>query len=134
MTRRGFQSVLANLLWLPALAVGALQMYDVQAGALTSYGADFFGPIALYASCRVHGTVLRWFMSKPPSPGASAAIVLTGCILWELCQRFDFSGTPLAITAGRFDPGDIAAYLLGVALAFGTEKLLSRASSPAPAN
>ncbi len=116
-------TILANVLWLPALAVGALQMYRVRAGVLTSYGADFLGPIALYASCRTNGTIARWFIQKAPSPAASAAIVLAGCVSWELCQLHDFTGTPLAITRGRFDPLDLAAYVLGVALSFGTEML-----------
>ena len=116
----------ANLLWLPALAVGALQMYRVDAGAITDYGADFFGPIALYASFRAHATVVRWFMKKAPPPLVSAAIVLAGCVLWELCQLRDFTGTPLAITRGRFDPGDLAAYVAGVAVACGTDLILQR--------
>ena len=83
-TRRS--NLLANVLWLPALAVGALQMYRVQAGVITSHGADFFGPIALYASLRAHGT----------------------------------------------DPLDIAAYVLGVALAFGAETLVHPVAAMKP--
>lgn len=113
--------VLANALWLPAIAVGVLQMYRVDAGALTNYGADFFGPIALYASFRTNGTIMRRFTKEAPSPAASALLVLAGCVLWEVCQLFDFSGTPLGITAGRFDPGDLAAYVLGVALPYAVE-------------
>jgi hypothetical protein len=119
---------IANVSWLPALAVGALQMYRVDAGVLTAYGADFFGPIALYASLRANGTILRRFVSRPPSPYASAAIVIIGCVAWEWCQRYDFSGTPLMITRGTFDPYDIVAYVTGVALAFITEKLATQKS------
>jgi hypothetical protein len=114
---------IANLTWLPALAVGALQMYRVDAGVLTAYGADFFGPIALYASLRVNGTIFRRFMTRPPVPAAAAGIVILGCVAWEWCQRYDFSGTPLLITRGTFDPYDIVAYVAGAALAFITEKL-----------
>jgi|SRR6185436_10139155 len=121
MTKRASKLV-PGLLWLPALAVGALQMKDIQAGVITDYGADFFGPIALYASFRTHGWVP--FLKRAPSPSASAAIVLIGCVLRELSQLYDFKGTPLAITVGSFDPWDIAAYILGVALAFATEKLV----------
>ena len=130
---------IANLCWLPALAVGALQMYRVNAGVLTAYGADFFGPIALYASLRANGTLLRRFFSRPPSPAVSAAIVIIGCVAWEWCQRYDFSGTPLLITRGTFDPYDIVAYFASVVVAFITEKLAapkpggSSATSPEPA-
>jgi len=119
---------IANLCWLPALAVGALQMYRVDAGLLTAYGADFFGPIALYASMRANGTIFRRFVSRPPSPHASAVIVIIGCVAWEWCQRYDFSGTPLLITRGTFDPYDIVAYVAGSALAFIAEKVATQTS------
>jgi hypothetical protein len=126
MTSRQLK-IVVNLAWLPALAVGALQMVHVRAGALTDYGADFFGPIALYASTRSHGSILRWVFSKgAPSAPLSAVIVLAGCVAWEFCQLFDLSGTPLAITKGHFDPGDLAAYAIGVATAFATEKAYLR--------
>lgn len=117
---------IANLCWIPALVVGALQMYRVDAGFLTAYGADFFGPIALYASLRANGTILRRLVPRPPSPYASAAIVIAGCVAWEWCQRYDFSGTPLMITRGTFDLYDIVAYVTGAALALITEKLAVR--------
>lgn len=123
----------ANLCWLPALAVGALQMYRVDAGILTAYGADFFGPIALYASLRTDGSILRRFVRRTPSPAVSSAIVLAGCVAWEWCQRYDFRGTPLMITHGRFDPWDIVAYVAGVAIAFLTEKLTAQKLMRVPA-
>ena len=118
------RNLVTNLLWLPAIAVGAMQMLDVRAGLLTNQGADFFGPIALYASIRNGGTVLRWFARRTPSRAASASIVLVCCVAWELCQLYDFSGTPLVITAGRFDPWDLLAYVAGVVAAAGVERLL----------
>lgn len=124
--RRPGGKFIANVLWFPALVVGALQMFDVQAGAITSWGADFFGPIALYGSLRTGGTIARWFTKRPPSPRVSAIIVLAGCVAWEICQLFNLDGTLLAITAGQFDPIDIAAYVLGVTAAFGAETLVVR--------
>ena len=103
-------------------------MARVNAGILTAYGADFFGPIALYASTRSNSTVAKWFTRRAPSPAASAAIVLIACVAWEWCQRFDLRGTPLAITRGRFDPYDIVAYAAGVGIAFVTEKMAVRRS------
>ncbi len=107
---------------MPALAVGALQMYHVDAGPLTKWGADVFGPIALYGSFRTGGTILSWISKRTPSPFWSAIIVLAGCFAWELCQLYDLDGTLLAITAGQFDPFDLVAYVAGVAIAFGAER------------
>ena len=121
--------VLANLLWFPALTVGALQMFGVEAGALTSYGADLFAPIALYASFRSNGTILKWFMKQPLRSAIAAVVVISGCVAWELCQRYDFRNTPLAITRGRFDPLDIVAYVMGVGIAFAMDELLMRRST-----
>jgi hypothetical protein len=51
---------------------------------------------------------------------ATAVWLFGFCALWELCQLRDWSGTPLTITRGRFDPVDLVVYavtLLGCALA-----------------
>lgn len=114
MTRR-----LANILWIPAIIVGTLQMLRINAGPLTEWGTDFFGPIALYGSLRTNGTVARWFADKPPSAFLSALFVFVGCVAWEVGQFYD-------LVSGHYDPADIAAYALGVAVAVGGETLLER--------
>jgi len=92
------------------VGIGGLQMYRINAGFLTNYGADLLAPPYLYLMLR--GGRLRL--------GALAAltVVLGGCFLWEWMQRHDFGGTPLAITRGRFDPFDLLAYTVGLLLIY----------------
>jgi hypothetical protein len=93
-------------------------MFRVDAGVVTNQGADFFGPIALYASMRANGTIFSRFLKRAPSPFVSAVVVFAGCTAWEWCQRFDLRGTPLMITRGSFDWLDVLAYAAGVAAAW----------------
>ena len=88
------------------VGIGGLQMYRVDAGFLTNYGADLLAPPYLYLMLRAGRLRLR--------PLTALGVVLGGCCLWELLQRFDLSGTPLAITRGRFDPFDLLAYAVGL--------------------
>jgi hypothetical protein len=88
------------------VGIGGLQMYNVNAGFLTNYGADLFAPPYLYVMFR-QGR-LR------PRPLVAFLTVFAGCALWEWAQRYDFSGTPLAITRGTFDPFDLVAYAAGL--------------------
>ena len=55
-----------------ALAVGALQMFRVQGGWLTDYGADLFGTAWLYAMFRQGRTIFR--RGRPLSPGAAGTL------------------------------------------------------------
>jgi hypothetical protein len=99
--------LLANAYFLVVFAgIGGLQMYHVDAGPLTDWGADLFGPPCLYIAFRSG----RWRLG----PTASALTVFGGCFAWEWAQRWDLSGTPLFFTRGRFDSVDVAAYALGV--------------------
>jgi hypothetical protein len=86
--------------------IGGLQMYRVNAGLLTNYGADLFAPPYLYAMLRDGRLRLGSF--------TAFSVVLGGCCLWEWMQRFDLSGTPFAITRGSFDPLDLVAYFVGL--------------------
>lgn len=88
--------------------IGGLQMFRVNAGPLTNYGADLLAPPYLYLMFRSGRYRL--------GPHAALGLVLSGCCLWEWLQRFDLSGTPLAITRGRFDPLDLLAYAVGLVL------------------
>lgn len=88
------------------VGIGGLQMYDVDAGVLTSYGADLLAPPYLYVMFRRGRLHL--------GPSAALIGVFGGCALWEWAQRYDFSGTPLAITRGTFDPLDLVAYAAGL--------------------
>jgi hypothetical protein len=88
------------------VGIGGLQMYRVNAGFLTNYGADLLAPPYLYLMLR--GGRMRL------SSLTALGVVLGGCFVWEWLQRFDLTGTPLAITRGRFDPFDLLAYSLGL--------------------
>jgi len=88
------------------VGIGGLQMYRVDAGWWTSYGADLLAPPYLYLMLRSGRLRL--------GPRTALAIVLGGCFLWEWLQRYDLSGTPLAITRGAFDPYDLLAYAAGL--------------------
>lgn len=88
------------------VGIGGLQMYKVNAGLLTNYGADLFAPPYMYLMFRGGRFRLRSL--------TALAVVLGGCFLWEWMQRYDLAGTPLAITGGRFDPFDLLAYAVGL--------------------
>jgi hypothetical protein len=92
------------------VGIGGLQMYRVNAGFLTNYGADLFAPPYLYLMLRGGRFHLRSL--------AAITTVLAGCFLWEWMQRYDLSGTPLAITRGSFDPFDLLAYTVGLVVTF----------------
>ena len=88
------------------VGIGGLQMYRVNAGFLTNHGADLLAPPYLYLMSR--GGRFRL------EPVGAFSMVLGGCVLWEWLQRYDLSGTPLAITRGRFDVVDLVAYAVGM--------------------
>ncbi|HEY5544996.1 MAG TPA: hypothetical protein VIK50_02985 [Gemmatimonadaceae bacterium] len=97
------------------VGIGGLQMYGVNAGVLTSYGADLLAPPWIYLMFRGG----RWRMR----PVRALLVVLGGCLAWEWAQRYDFSGTPLAITRGSFDWLDILAYATGLLVCFAVDVL-----------
>jgi hypothetical protein len=92
------------------VGIGGLQMYRVDAGFLTNYGADLLAPPYMYLMFRGGRLRLRSL--------TALIAVLGGCFLWEWMQRYDLSGTPLAITRGRFDPFDLLAYTLGLLVTY----------------
>lgn len=97
------------------VGIGGLQMYRVNAGLLTDYGADLFAPPYLYVMMRQGRLRLRSF--------TALSVVLGGCFLWEWMQRYDLAGTPFEITRGRFDPFDLLAYTVGLLVIYGADVL-----------
>jgi hypothetical protein len=95
------------------VGIGGLQMYRINAGFLTNYGADLLAPPYLYLMLRGG----RFHLGSL----AALTTVLGGCFLWEWMQRYDFAGTPLAITRGRFDPFDLLAYTVGLVAIYGMD-------------
>jgi hypothetical protein len=103
---RGFR-ILLNVYFVAVfVGIGGLQMYRINAGLLTNYGADLLAPPYLYVMFRSGRLRL--------GSVTALAVVLGGCFLWEWLQRYDFGGTPLGITHGRFDPFDLLAYAVGL--------------------
>jgi hypothetical protein len=92
------------------VGIGGLQMYRVDAGLLTNYGADLLAPPYLYLALRGGRFRLR--------PLTALTTVLGGCFLWEWMQRYDLAGTPLGITRGTFDPFDLLAYTVGLLVSY----------------
>ncbi|HUF29724.1 MAG TPA: hypothetical protein VMM77_03595 [Gemmatimonadaceae bacterium] len=115
MATRRF-SIFLNVYFLAVfVGIGGLQMYGVNAGVLTSYGADLLAPPWIYLMFRGG----RWRMG----PLRALLLVFCGCLAWEWAQRYDFSGTPLAITRGTFDPLDILAYATGLLVCYAVDVL-----------
>jgi hypothetical protein len=110
MTPRRFAILLNDYFVAVFVGIGGMQMYGVNAGALTNYGADLFAPPCIYFVARTG--------RKKMSAVRALVVVFGGCVVWELAQRYDFSGTPLAITRGAFDPLDILSYAVGLAACF----------------
>lgn len=112
-----------------SISIGAMQAYRVKGGILTNYGADFFGPAWFYWTQRVSkpGRLYRAIISKEAlKPLQLAVLVFSLCLVWEICQLFDWSGTILAITRGRFDWLDICAYAASLGICYFMDKRLER--------
>lgn len=99
----------------------ALQMGRVNGGFLTNYFADLAGPAWMYGAIRQRATVLRYLYRPIPSPALTAIFVFLVGTGWEICQAFDFSGTILNVTRGRFDPLDILAYAASLTVCFAAD-------------
>lgn len=95
------------------VGIGGLQMYRVNAGFLTNYGADLLAPPYMYLTSRGGRFRLTSLTALPA--------VLGGCFLWEWMQRYDLVGTPLAITRGKFDPFDLLAYTVGLLVIYAVD-------------
>lgn len=114
ISRRSYRFFLNAVALVAFVGIGGMQMYHVNGGVITSYGADLLAPPILYFSFREGYRIPRAARVWRLGPMASLLTVFSGCALWEWSQRHDFSGTPLAIAAGRFDPLDLLAYAVGL--------------------
>ena len=88
--------------------IGQVQASQSSSGFLTNYGADLVGPVTLLWPLR-----RTLFQDQRRGSAIAAAVVLVGCFLWEFSQLRD--GGALGVTAGTFDPWDLAAYTASVA-------------------
>ena len=121
LSRRSYRIALNALALVAFVGIGGMQMYEVDGGLVTSYGADLLAPPILYFSFREGYRIPRSGLIWRLSPLASLLTVLGGCAAWEWSQRFDLSGTPLVITAGVFDPVDLLAYTLGLLVCYSVD-------------
>ena len=97
LSRRSYRIALNALALVAFVGIGGMQMYEVDGGFVTSYGADLLAPPILYFSFREGYRIPRSGLIWRLSPLASLLTVLGGCAAWEWSQRFDLSGTPLVI-------------------------------------
>lgn len=105
-----------NAMMAIALAIGALQTFQVKAGWLTNYGADVFGTAWLYGLFRQGRTVLQRRRGGM-SAGATAAFVFAGCAGSEFMQA-------VKLIPGVFDPLDLAAFAATVTACYALDRAL----------
>src|SRR5262245_33307638 len=97
-------------------------MLHVRGGFFTNYAADLTCPAWLYLVFRgLHGGPRGVFGSTLGRTPESAALSLfAASTLTEMSQRY----WPHGVFSGRFDPFDILAYGVGLALCYAAERLL----------
>ena len=101
-----------------SLAIGALQMYRVHGGWITSYGADVFGTAWLYAMIRQGRTIFR--RGVIVADWHTALFVFAGCAASECGQQYH-------LVPGRFDWYDLLAYGLTVLACVAIDRRLALA-------
>ncbi|MCI0389706.1 MAG: hypothetical protein MOB07_13220 [Acidobacteria bacterium] len=117
-----YWSVAYAILFAAFIATGALNMLRVRAGFVTNYVADITVPALLYIVVRGLHTpapkslLKRYFGWRPE---AAALSILAGSIFTEVSQIY----WPAGPFAGRYDPYDIVAYVAGVAVCYGFDKV-----------
>jgi hypothetical protein len=124
-----FEKPLAYLGWIVFIAVALLQMWNVRAGFISNYGADSIAPLMLYYSARTNKTLLSKLFKRTPSELQTLLTLWFLCVLWEIAQKFDLSGTVLIITKGTFDYWAILAYTLTLILCYYLDITLLRKNS-----
>ena len=111
------------LLWALVALIGWMQMQHKHLGFLTSQGADVVAPALLFVVTRDGKSLLRFIGLRQDRPALIAAGVFALSVAWEICQRLHW-------IPGVFDPMDIAAYGVGVAIPFVLDRwLIHRESS-----
>ncbi len=113
-----YEKPLAYLGWTVFIFVALFQIWKVRGGFITNYGADFIAPVMLYYSARTNKTLLSKLFKRTPNEIQTFLTLWLLCVLWEIAQKFDFSGTALTITKGTFDPWDILTYTLTLLICF----------------
>ncbi len=116
------EKTLAYAGWGIFALLGLLQMFKVRGGVITNYGADVIAPIMLYYATRTNKSLFSKIWKQGFNEKQTFLLIWSLCLAWEISQKFDFSGTILAITRGRFDPMDIMAYTLTLLICYYLDK------------
>ena len=103
------------------MACGALNIYQIRVGILTSYGADLAIPAWLYIAARAldnpqRQTALRRSIGRTPERAAGTLFLAS--TMTEVTQRF----WPRGLFPGTFDLLDILAYAAGLAVCYMLDK------------
>jgi hypothetical protein len=112
-------------LWVAVVWVGTLQSRGVHAGFVTNQGGDVAGTlvIQLMLARTLFARTSRGFLW-------ATGVAWFGSVAWECCQLLDLAGTPLGITRGVFDPLDLVAYTVAVAIGLGVDRAARLGSPP----
>ena len=113
-----YEKPLVYVGWIVFVVVALLQMWKVKGGFITNFGADIIAPAMLYYSARTNKTLLSKLFNRTLSEIQTFLALWLLCVLWEIVQKFDFSGTVLTITKGTFDPWDILTYTFTLLICF----------------
>jgi len=115
--RRGWV-ILYWSLWAVVVLTAALNMLQVRAGFLTNYAADLAVPPLLYVMTRGLAErdrqptlPRRWFGGTPER---AAVVLFLASAGTECSQRY----WPKGVFPGRYDPADIAAFAVGIAICY----------------
>lgn len=118
------------VIWLGCAALG---MSRIDAGLLTSYGADLTQPAWLYIIARSLDDPRRTGLLRRTigrSPELTAAALFTASTGTELVQRV----WPRGPFPGIYDPLDIAAYFTGIAVCYAVERRIRSRPVTSPAS
>jgi hypothetical protein len=113
-----FRKTEIALLWTLFALIGWLQMQHKHVGFLTSQGADVVAPALLFVLTRDGKSLLRFIGLRQDRPAVIAAGVFGLSLAWEVCQKLQW-------IPGVFDPMDIVAYAVGVAVPFMLDRWLT---------
>src|SRR6187402_479541 len=100
-----FEVFLFSLAFLIMTLIAILQSLKLNAGFITNYGADIFGPIVLYYWTRKNMGLLAILFKNKITAIQTFLIILICCFAWEMRQFINPS-------TGTFDPFDILTYSL----------------------
>jgi len=115
--------VVRAVLWGLFIAIGLMQMARLRLGWVTSYGADVICPAVLYVISRDGKSLSRYLWMPRDKPNRIAIGVFLLSAVWEVAQG-------LGWLRGTFDPWDLVAYAIGVAVPWWIDTRVSSVAAP----